>query len=104
MYYVRATNKASREGAGYRSKQARRTEEESAWLADLADARGRAGDEDDLAAEVLAPGEGADEEAVEEAAHQGHGEVDGEHQRQPHVHEAPQERVHHCLLAHIFLP
>jgi len=68
---------------------------------DLADAGGRAGDEDDLAPEVLALGEGADEEAFQEAADEGDGEVDEEHQRQAHVHEAAEQRVHHALLAHL---
>jgi hypothetical protein len=66
-------------------------------VSDLADAGGRAGDEHDLAAEVLPPGEGPGDEAADE----GEGEVDEQHQRQAHVHEAAQERVHYRLLGHL---
>ena len=55
---------------------------------DLADAGGGAGDEHDLALEVLAPGERADEDAGQEAAEGGRREVDEEHQREASVHEA----------------
>lgn len=73
-------------------------------LTDLADAGGGAGDEHDLAAEVLAGGEWPDQQPVDEAAEEGDGEVDDEHQRQPHVHEAAQEPVGQGLPRHAGRP
>ena len=52
------------------------------WLRTyLADAGGGAGDEHDLAAEVLTGDEGPDEQPAQGAAGEGDGEVDEQHQR-----------------------